>query len=477
MKALKTTVMSLVAICAVGALFIPAVKSAAAQSATVPLMIQTVPAIPGAQVTIDGRVLIADRHGLVLAEVTLGTHRVSVVPPSATGEVRASFATWSDGITSIERSVIVDTFTILEAGFHISYRLGFEVVAEAGNEITDYEAVTLVDDRGTKRKVAQPEPFWLRAVGAVDTPEGIALQRLRYRVSEVIVSGKNLAAQGQELVRLKRGATLRAVISVPGMAGAAGSGEKRGAERPFVQSEAPSWVRRVWWALAPVIVTLVLMAPFVLQHHRRRAGTDSSRVEVAVVDTGIAAWVQIRRFARATSAVAFILGPMIGFWLFSPSQRVWVAQSSAVVEPAPGTPSWLRANKYDLLRREFVVPTIREIVVARIPSPSTTSNVFGSTRGNVETSVDPSDSAVITVSATAKDATTAEREARRVLHEGASYVDSLGGLFILEPFTTPGLQARPLQVVSVLRVAATLAVGCILAFLLLLAWPVSRKAR
>lgn len=162
----------------------------------IPVMIQTVPELPGAVFELDGKAFRADEHGLALITVSRrDTYRLEA---PAGGDLddgeSAEFARWSDDSFSPSRSVAVDSFTYLEAGFDVLRPLEASFVGHDGTTLGDVRSFTLVDDLGVERTYAVGEPIAIRVSRAtVGTKGGLRSEPVFYELGEVSLEEGTIA--------------------------------------------------------------------------------------------------------------------------------------------------------------------------------------------------------------------------------------------------------------------------------------------
>jgi hypothetical protein len=171
--------------------------ASAAQDLDIPIMIQTVPALPGARFSLDERTFRADEHGLALITVDApGTYRLAVEPsPAAPGGLEARFERWLDGSRAPERSLEVTSFTFTEAGFTTSAEVTPIFVGSSGAALDPerIDALELTDDRGAEALYDQARTLELVASRIVSTPERLRAEDVTYRVTALAKDGVTMA--------------------------------------------------------------------------------------------------------------------------------------------------------------------------------------------------------------------------------------------------------------------------------------------
>ncbi len=175
--------------------FVPAAAAQEADEGDIPLMIYTVPKLPGIEFLLDGRPFVSDSNGLALTSVKApGTYelRVRSVYRKSAG-ARFSFSMWSDGVDSRSRDVEVGSFLSLQAGFDTSYQAEFEDQQGRAIDSAVVDTVTVVDENGKSRSFSPAAQPWLKATRVVPGEVGLAHEDATYLVDRVLVDGANAA--------------------------------------------------------------------------------------------------------------------------------------------------------------------------------------------------------------------------------------------------------------------------------------------
>jgi hypothetical protein len=171
-------------------------SSLAAQERSIPVMIQTVPEMPGARFSLNGIMFTADNHGLALTTVpSPDTYKLSVVSDSMVkGASRLRFARWSDNETQATRSIRVESFTLLHAGFEATRRVAFEFVDPDGGAIDPerVESISITNGEGKTTTLTGPGPHRLLATTIRQDRASLVLERISYKVNNVIVDGREV---------------------------------------------------------------------------------------------------------------------------------------------------------------------------------------------------------------------------------------------------------------------------------------------
>jgi hypothetical protein len=293
----------------------------AAQEADAPLMIQTVPALEGVELSVFGSEIATDEHGLAVATGPRGTHELSAPTSGARADTRWEFSGWSDGIGSPTRTVTLASFTFLEVGYDVYDRVTLSLVDHGGEAIPEtVDSVRLVDDRGTRVGLPGSGWAWLLAQRAVDTPTGLASENVRYRVEGIVGAGGDLVARAGGKISPAPGERLEiAVERAESASGTSPSPRSEVAVRePSQRVESPGsgWL----WLLVAAGASTVLVA------YARRFGaggellttrsneTRSERVRRAGERARARVMHAGSLHAKRPGPVAPVLGP-VGRWL------------------------------------------------------------------------------------------------------------------------------------------------------------------
>jgi hypothetical protein len=170
--------------------------AAVAQQRSIPVMVQTIPELPGARFSLDGNVFTADENGLALTVVRdPGTYNLRVVSKQMpVGDDVSRFSVWSDGQTGNTRSVNVQSFTYLQAGFSTERTFSLDFIDSEGDPVDPerIEAIGIADPQGGQKRLTGPGPYTLTMSEPTLEDNNLALQRPEYRIEDVIVDGEDV---------------------------------------------------------------------------------------------------------------------------------------------------------------------------------------------------------------------------------------------------------------------------------------------
>jgi hypothetical protein len=186
-------VLAVVAAC----LLLLPITGATAQRRTIPVMIQTVPALPGARFSLEGKTFDADENGLALTVVPQpGTYNLRLLSAKMNDDddVQFRFSVWSDKDKATSRSINVQSFTYLQAGFEKSRLVSLHLVGRDGRAVDPgvVDAILLNGPNGEQVRLADAGPHRLLTSAPVSNGNNLDLRDVTYRVEEVIVDGKNV---------------------------------------------------------------------------------------------------------------------------------------------------------------------------------------------------------------------------------------------------------------------------------------------
>lgn len=166
---------------------------------SIPLMIQTIPELPGARFSLNGQEFTADENGLALITVPKpNIYRLKVLSDrSNRSERRRRFAVWSDAKRAPARPIEVKTFTFLAAGFETSRRVAFQFVDRNGAPLDPgrIESITLTDSAGKSMRLMGPGPHHLVARFPISNGTSLRLEESDYRIQDAIIEGQNVLPQ------------------------------------------------------------------------------------------------------------------------------------------------------------------------------------------------------------------------------------------------------------------------------------------
>jgi hypothetical protein len=176
------------------------VQASAAEPTGV-LEIVTVPAIPDARFTIDGRTHRANRQGVVRVKVsTKDRHKISVVDEKISNPDRTlSFQRWYHGNHDMDYLTELSGLTIkrnlrIKAGYRATYALQYSFVDKGHNPV-DHERVSRVEFRGDHGSTVSGNGSGrLSVVGIrpVVTGGTLIAKKVSYSVQRVDVDGSNV---------------------------------------------------------------------------------------------------------------------------------------------------------------------------------------------------------------------------------------------------------------------------------------------
>jgi hypothetical protein len=238
----------------------------------IPVMIQTVPARSGLEFSLDGRTFTSDGNGLALITVNEpGTYTLEVLESVARSGVRTEFHHWSDGSRSIRRSISIQTFTRLDAGFELSHLTRFNFSAPDGSGVNPdtIQSVVLTGSDGSRHELSGTTPRWLKSATTVTQGEELKVRKISYRVTEAVVDGERVIQPTQEPLVPTKAGEWSIEISPSGSEDASlGSGREVEVVQPTTTSE-PS----IDSLVAGLVLAVALLALLCLMLLRRRPAT------------------------------------------------------------------------------------------------------------------------------------------------------------------------------------------------------------
>ncbi len=167
------------------------------------LLVRTVPPIPGARVSFDGRTFLAGPQGAMKIITVSGRHRIAILPPrSEPAGTTARFARWLDGLALISRKITLSPGTNhQQAGFVVSHPVAVRFTDPEGHHVplSDVTRITVASSLGQRYTFppASP-PSSLPANRIVRNQAGLVPLATRYSVREVVIGGSNVVYGGSQ---------------------------------------------------------------------------------------------------------------------------------------------------------------------------------------------------------------------------------------------------------------------------------------
>jgi hypothetical protein len=167
------------------------------------LILQTVPAITGVAVSLDGATYQTGRGGSVAIPTTSGPHRIKILHPvsvSPTSKIR--FARWLDGIALTDREITIGAGTHTEqAGFVVSRPIAFRFTDKDGNPVPASEVGQVALTNGVGQRFAFPParpPGMFAVERIVRNPSGLHTLPIRYSVRSVLIDDSDVVFGGSQ---------------------------------------------------------------------------------------------------------------------------------------------------------------------------------------------------------------------------------------------------------------------------------------
>ena len=204
---------------AAGASLVGVGATASAQELSIPVMVQTRPAIAGARFALDGTEFVANQHGLAVTTVAApGTYELAVSSPTIEVEGASySFSVWTGGERVSSRPLEVDSFTLLEAGFDTIRAVSFGFTDQDGAAIESdrIDHATIVESEGdTRYRINGGQPASVMASRAVPTNTGVTLLPVSYSLIEAVVDGRPVSGM-ESAIEVGLDSTVSIPVAVP----------------------------------------------------------------------------------------------------------------------------------------------------------------------------------------------------------------------------------------------------------------------
>jgi hypothetical protein len=167
-----------------------------------PFEISTVPPLPGARFSLDGRLLITDEGGIARTEVSqVKSYHLKYLPSEEQSEdVRFQFSRWGDEVFAPSREVNIPQKASLEAGFNLSYRVTLHFHDLEGERVppSRVSSVTLKSSHSGSFVLEENSPQWFQANRVVRRRSGLEVTPLMYSIERVEVDGVNVVNRAQQ---------------------------------------------------------------------------------------------------------------------------------------------------------------------------------------------------------------------------------------------------------------------------------------
>jgi hypothetical protein len=182
---------------------VPRFPAAAPGGAAATLILQTVPAVTGVAVSLDGATYRTGPGGLVAIPTTSGPHWIKILHPvSASATSRIRFARWRDGIALTDREITIGPGTnTAQAGFVVSRPIAFRFTDKDGNPVPLSEVEQVALTNGVGQRFAFPParpPGMFAAERIVRNTSGLHTLPIRYSVRTVLMDGSDVVFGGSQ---------------------------------------------------------------------------------------------------------------------------------------------------------------------------------------------------------------------------------------------------------------------------------------
>jgi hypothetical protein len=166
------------------------------------LLLQTVPAVGGVRLNLDGHIFQTGRHGFVAITTVSGTHHISITPPPAVPGRTVRFSRWLDGLALTDRDITLSPGINREqAGMVVSHPIAVRFTGPHGHPVpaSDITQVTVDSSLGESYTFPPGRPPRALPVNRiVRNQSGLAPLIIRYSVRDVIIDGSNVVYGGSQ---------------------------------------------------------------------------------------------------------------------------------------------------------------------------------------------------------------------------------------------------------------------------------------
>ena len=180
-----------------------AVPQSAAAGSPATLILQTVPALKGVAVSLDGSTYRTGASGSVTIPATSGLHRIRILHPAMRmGSTSVRFARWLDGIALTSRRIVVaQGVHVQQAGFVVSRPIAFRFTDGHGRPVPLplVDQVTMTNGVGQRFAFPAARPPRLFAMDRVIRgTSGLLAVPIRYSVRTVTIDGSDVVFGGSQ---------------------------------------------------------------------------------------------------------------------------------------------------------------------------------------------------------------------------------------------------------------------------------------
>jgi hypothetical protein len=166
------------------------------------LLLQTVPAVRGVRLNLDGRIFQTSRHGFVAITTVSGTHHISIAPPPPAPSRTIRFSRWLDGLALASRDITLSPGTNREqAGMVVYHPIAVRFTGPHHRPVpaSDITQVTVASSLGESYTFPPGRPPRALPVNRiVRNQSGLAPLIIRYSVRDVIIDGSNVVYGGSQ---------------------------------------------------------------------------------------------------------------------------------------------------------------------------------------------------------------------------------------------------------------------------------------
>jgi len=168
------------------------------------LTLETVPALAGIPISVNGRVLTTNSEGLAIVDIdTPGTVNLEVLQKSDGNideNTRATFVRWSDDGFQPARTFDITDDDHLQIGLSVSHPVTHSFVDLGGN-VVDYSKIAGMQVRtstGGLVSFTDDQPKWITATEIARRRTGLEATNILYSVESVTIDGTNVVNRYQQ---------------------------------------------------------------------------------------------------------------------------------------------------------------------------------------------------------------------------------------------------------------------------------------
>lgn len=164
--------------------------------------VQTIPAIAGVSLELDGRRFLTEADGSAVTKVgEIGQHQLRILAEEYEApDRRLEFGRWLEESFEPVKTIDVPDDDVIQVGLNVFHLVEQSFVDPEGNPVDDRRITSfkIRSDKGDVFEFTDGKPRWIPASRVVRRSNGLEQTKLLYSVINVIVNGSNVVNQSQQ---------------------------------------------------------------------------------------------------------------------------------------------------------------------------------------------------------------------------------------------------------------------------------------